>query len=433
MDMDIIPDFKPINTSSHSFDFTNIILDTEFKELVYKQIEIAQNTHSMFYLSKLSTFEIFHDELKEYFKIKYNKKPTQTDNLAFILLLTYPIYMIERFQTLKDLKLAFNSETDESDFKDIGFALDETMFSTCICNESLMYIHIFQNIHSGINIQLGSICNGRYGLISKSNPNHKSNCQKIKECKEQIKERKEGLPEDFYKNDRKRKREEKESEKNKKKLEKELEKLNKKNPGSYISSLCIYCKSIGIYNSRDKICFCSNCVPGTLKIDKLRINLYIKRLLKDCVYCEEEFISNKNTSLCKKCENIVKIKSCGMCKCDFCISKNKNDVFCDICEDNIVKCINSNCDVMIYKDVFKKQSGRCNNCYRRFINKLILIKCNYCEDNFEIPENQKWRTCCPSCYKNNLESHKCIKCDIYFKRLSQEQWRKFCHDCYVKR
>lgn len=89
---------------SHKLDFTKIILDIEFKELVYKQSEIAQNPRSMFYLSKLSTFEIYHDELKEFFKIKYNKKPTQTDNLAFILLLTYPIYMIERFQTFKDLK-----------------------------------------------------------------------------------------------------------------------------------------------------------------------------------------------------------------------------------------------------------------------------------------------------------------------------------------
>ena len=133
-------------------------------------------------------------------------------------------------------------------------------------------------------------------------------------------------------------------------------------------------------------------------------------------------------------ENIVKIKSCEMCKCDFCISKNKNDVFCDICEDNIVKCINSNCDVMIYKDVFKKQSRRCNNCYRRFINKLILIKCNYCQDNFEIPENQKWRTCCSSdCYKNNLESHKCSNCQDQFKRLPNESWRKMCGNCYSKR
>jgi hypothetical protein len=425
MDMDIIPYFKPINTS-HNFDFTNIILDSEFKKLVYKQTEIAQNPHSMFYLGKLSTFEIFHDELKEYFKIKYNKKPTQTDNLAFILLLTYPIYMIERFQTLKDLKLAFNSETDESDFKDIGFAIDETMFSTCICNESLMYIHIFQNIHSGINIQLGSVCNTRYGLISKNNPNHKSNCKKIKEYKEQIKEKKEGLPEGFYKNDRKRKRDEKE-------IGKELKKLNKKNPGAYTSSLCIYCESIGIYNSKEKICICSKCVPGALKIDKLRINLYIKRLSKDCGYCEEEFISNKNTSLCKKCENIVKIKTCGMCKCEFCISKNKNDVFCDICEDNIIKCINTNCDIMVYKCNSKQQSGRCNDCHRRFINNLIIIKCKYCQDRFEVSENQKWRTCCSVCYKNNLESHKCTLCQETFKRLPHESWRKICSNCYSKR
>lgn len=84
---------------SHKLDITNIILDSEFKELIYKQCEIAQNPHSMFYLSKLSSFEIYHIELKKYFKIKYNKTPTQTDNLAFVLLLTYPTIMIERFKT----------------------------------------------------------------------------------------------------------------------------------------------------------------------------------------------------------------------------------------------------------------------------------------------------------------------------------------------
>ena len=409
---------------SHKLDFTSIIIDSEFKELVYKQIIIAQNPNSMFYLSKLSTFEIYHDELKKYLKIKYNKKPTQTDNLAFVLLLTYPITMIEKFQTFNDLKLAFNSKMDESDFKGIDFAIDETMFSTCICNEHLRYIHIFQNIHSGINIQVGCKCNERYGLISKDNSNYKSTCKKIKECKEQMKERKEGLPQGFYKNDRKRKSEKKE-------IEKEVKKLNKKNPGTYISSLCIYCESIGIYNSIDKICICSKCIPGRLKIDKLRINLCIKRLSKDCVYCEEEFISNKNTSLCKKCEKIVKIKTCGMCKCEICIGLKCNDNYCYECEESIIKCLS--CEFMMYKDTSSKQSGMCNDCHRRIINKLILIDCKYCKDKFEVSENQKWRTCCTACYKKNLESHKCIKCDIYFKRLPEEQWRKECSNCYSKK
>jgi hypothetical protein len=122
-----------------------------------------------------------------------------------------------------------------------------------------------------------------------------------------------------------------------------------------------------------------------------------------------------------------------MCKCDFCISKNKNDVFCDICEDNIVKCINNNCDVIVYKCNSKQQSGRCNDCYRRFINNLSVIKCKYCQHDFEIPENQKWRTCCSSCYKNNLESHKCTVCQDQFKRLPNESWRKICSSCYAKR
>ena len=418
---------------SHKLDFTKIILDIEFKELVYKQSEIAQNPRSMFYLSKLSTFEIYHDELKEFFKIKYNKKPTQTDNLAFILLLTYPIYMIERFQTFKDLKLAFNSETDESDFKDIGFAIDETMFSTCICNEPLRNIHIFQNIHSGINIQLGSICNERYGLISKHNSNYKSTCKKIIECKEHMKERKEGLPKGFYEKERIRKREEKEIEKNKKKLEKELEKLNKKNPGTYITTICLICIKEKIFHYTDKICICEKCNSSIIKqrVQKSRIINMIKKIKKDCYYCENEFISYYGKNLCNKCEKIVKINDCVMCHYPFCIGIIKNDIYCDVCEEKIIKC--TTCDFMIYKETSKIQKGRCNDCYRRFMNKLILMECKYCEDKYEVSENQKWRTCCNECYKKNIEPYKCIKCDIYFKRLPEEQWRKFCPDCYAKR
>jgi len=416
--------FSRNETPDSKLEFTNIILNSEFKEFVYKQMEIAQDIHSMFYLSKLSTFEIYHDELKKYFKLNYNKKPTQTDNLAFILLLSYPKFMVERFQSFKDLKLAFKSENGESDFKDIDFAIDETMFSTCICNENLMYIHVFQNIHSGINIQLGSVCNERYGLISKHDPNYKSTCKKINECKEKIKERKEGKPEGFYENERKRKREEKE-------VEKEFKKLEKKNPGEYKSSNCIICDSCTIFKSNDKICICSKCVSIETRMNKCRINNKIKLIRKDCAYCEEEFITYYGKKLCITCDKIVKIKYCQMCSNEFCVGTKKDDIYCDECEDSIIKCMNESCRTMIYKN--SNQSGRCNNCHRRFINKLILFECKYCKNEFEVSENQKWRTCCRDCYKKKLEPHKCTECHEFFKRLPLETWRKVCSDCYSKR
>ena len=67
--MESIHDFQPIS-ASQKLEFTNIILDSELKDLIYKLIEIAQNPRSMFYLSKLSTFEIYHDELKKFFQKK---------------------------------------------------------------------------------------------------------------------------------------------------------------------------------------------------------------------------------------------------------------------------------------------------------------------------------------------------------------------------
>jgi len=421
-------------TRCDKLEFTNIILDSEFKELVYKVIKYAQDTKSMFYLSKLFTFEIYHDELKEYFKVNYNKKPTQTDNLAFILLLSYPKFMVERFQTFKDLKLAFNSDTNESDFKDIGFKINEeygfglTTY-TCICNEPLMYIHVFQNVHSGINIQLGSICNERYGLISKYDPNYKSVCKKINECKENIKERKDGLPQGFYENERKRKREEKRVESHKKEIEKELNKMNKKLPGTYSTSNCINCNAYTIYKLSEKINICRICISFEQKEKKSNIITQIKKINRDCFYCEKVFISIYGNNLCITCEKIVKIKDCIMCFNKFCLGIKNDDIYCDICEENIIKCIT--CKKMIYKNI--NLLGRCSDCYQRYINKLILIECEYCEDEFEVSENQKWRICCPNCYKNNLESHKCEKCSTHFKRLPHETWRKVCSNCYSKR
>ena len=185
-------------------DRTNIILDDAFKELLYKTINLTQDPTSMFNLNRLCSYEMYHILLEKHFIKFYGKKPTQTDNLAFILLLTYPKQHIARLNKIDDLKLAFNNRLEESDFIAKGFEINEGFGSgpTCICNENIMYIHIFQNIYSGINIQLGSVCNERYGLINKSDPHYKSNCKKITEYKERAKERNEGKPEGYYENER---------------------------------------------------------------------------------------------------------------------------------------------------------------------------------------------------------------------------------------
>ena len=436
--------------SSSKYNFTNIILNNELKELVYKEIIAAQDPKSPFYLSKLSSYEIYHLELKKLFKKIYNKTPSQTDYLAFVLLLTYPKNKIEKFTTFTELKLAFNNREKESDFVSNGFNHDENMTSTCICSERISWVHLFTNKHSGINIQLGSICNDRYGLISVYDDNYKSTCQKIKKYQEKIREQKECKPEGFYENERQIKKEKnKENKRMKeeiklmkkeetltKKLNKELEKtlqiLNRKNDfGFYVTGKCMFCKIETIYNKFvDKICICSKCIPNEYKMRKKEILNKIKDTVNicDCSYCESVFISINKNELCCKCIKIITVSKCVFCKEKFCIDKNKNDYYCDVCEDDIIQCIS--CPSIIYKNISKKQSDRCNDCYRRYISKLKVINCVYCNDNFECPENESWRKTCKSCYKNNLIEYNCQYCKKVFKKLPNETWKKTCIDCY---
>jgi len=115
-------------------ELTSIILDAEMKELIIKWLKIAQDPNGGFWLSAQTSYEIFHDVLKEYMMKKYGKTPTQTDYLAFVLLLTYPEHMIRNFNSMKDLKLAFNNIEEESDFKSLGFTIvpTKTSANTCI-------------------------------------------------------------------------------------------------------------------------------------------------------------------------------------------------------------------------------------------------------------------------------------------------------------
>lgn len=153
------------------------------------------------------TYEDYHKLLTEYFRIKYNKKPTQTDNLAFVLLLSYPENMILQMNSFKDIKMAFNNLGEDSDFECIGFRIGMNgEKNTCVCNEHIKNIHIFRNKFSGISFQIGSVCNDRYGLISKQDANYKSTCNKIKEHKEKEKERNNNLPEGYYENERNQKK-----------------------------------------------------------------------------------------------------------------------------------------------------------------------------------------------------------------------------------
>jgi hypothetical protein len=425
------------NNVSCKNEFTNIILDEELKKLVYKEMIIAQDLKSPFYLSKLRSYENYHNNLKEHFIRFYGKKPTQTDNLAFMLLLTYPKVYIERFNNFTDLKLAFNNRLEESDFESSGFTIYQGFGeANCICNEDIMNVHIFRNKYSGMNIQLGSVCNSRYGLISKNNPAFKSTCKKINEHREKEKERKEGKPEGFYENERQLKKQEKEEtkfkgleEKEKKKMEKEVNKLNKTQNDSVKIKNCIFCNKEGIHKTYE-VGICSACVPCKIKLNHKNINYSIKNIsiYNKCICCETGFVNVKNDSkeLCNNCKSIWSLERCKMCPEKFIKHKEINDLYCLDCDDKIISCTDCNKKIL-------KPSERCKDCQRRFTNNLCVIKCQECDEEVEINKyDKKFKKHCNDCYKSNLQYVDCISCNIPFKRLIRDTWRKSCSDCYYK-
>jgi len=435
-------------------EITNLQLDEDLKNLAIKFIRTGEGSEKWGHLAKLKTYEIYHQPLAEYFKKKYNKKPTQTDNLAFILLLSYPERMILQFTSFKDLKLAFSNCKAESDFESIGFELgNDEEEHTCICNEPIKNIHIFRNKFSGMNFQIGCICNLRYGLISKDDPNFKSTCKKIKELKEREKERAENLPEGYYENERKQKKILKEQNKQIKKEEKimknelkqmkqedklvrqfekecknQLKEKNKSGQGSYVSKKCYLCKRDGIYKYTIRLCICSNCVSTDYKIKRQIINGNIRNALQDCLNCDSRFINTGTGSndLCQKCNKEVKIKGCKLCNERFIVGINKDDAYCDVCDENLINCLDCK------RDLLKSQSqnSMCYKCNHRFKNNIAVKNCEYCEDEFEIRENEKWKTCCSECYFDNRILEKCNSCHDYFEKMKNETWKKVCKTCY---
>ena len=419
-------------------------LDTDIKKLACKEASYAQDINSIFFLSKLTNYTIFHESLKKLLN-KKNIFPTQADNLAFMLLITYPIEKINNFNSFEDLKLCFNNLKKESDFTSNGFKIgDKDTFYTCICNERITNVRIFQNNYTGITFQLGCVCNTKYGIIDPKDPNYKSDSKLISEYKEREKEIKEGLPEGYYKLERQQqkfikekekqiKKEEKQIKEKETQIKKELKLLNKKNPGTYILKNCICCKTPHIFNiKKEKICICNTCISFDNKIIKSILIKNIKNnelKFTDCVNCELMFISKNNFELCNSCTKSYQIITCKLCYDTFVI--NKNDInnskkdYCEECENKIIKCIDCKCDIISDKT-------RCYNCYLKFTT--IYKKCEKCNKEFRINSDQTWRTFCSSICRtdDNTTSINCKECNIPFSRKKTEDWKKICFPCYKK-
>ena len=467
------------NDNHNNIYYTNIVLDDEFKELIYKHIKYAQDVFHVNYLPTLTAYSVYHVPLEAYFMKKYKKSPSKPDKLTFLLLLTYPIHILKTFKSVRDIKLTFESEQSDfeicdekiltknniNDYQNDDF--EEGFVNTCICSKGIQNIFIVKNKYSNITFQVGCDCIEKNGLVNREEI--KIYKEKIELLREREKERMDNKPEGYYEKLRQEDKimkqqaklmlkEEKLSKKNEEFINKELKRLNKASSGNYLSKKCYFCKSDTIFKSTEIVLLCCKCCSQEQKKRKTLINYDIKNIkectkcnhyfankkgfftikdffnklcdtcyqLKKCINCNKDF--NSENDLCLECEKIYKIKKCVLCPFNFIVSHKSDDLYCDECDKTLIKCIDCKTDML--KNLCS--NTRCLKCHNIFIYKIRIKICEYCDNDFEIKEHETWKTCCSECYFDNRKLEKCQDCDEYFKKMKNETWRTRCGPCYYK-
>ena len=418
---------------------TSIVMDDKFKKFAIKLAIQVQDPNDLYYLTKQSRYDKFHEELRAYFISNYGKKPTQTDNLAFMLILTYPEKMIGNFDSVADLNLLFGEQGTnqgrESDFEVTGFDIRDQDDKTCICNEQLTNVYYFRNKYSGLQFNIGCVCNDRHGLINKDDPAYISTGKQIKKFKEIQKEKLEGLTEGHYENERKMQKQKKVDEKLQKQFEKErtkeLKLLNKQNPGHWTSKKCSFCERDSICKTQDKIGICNKCFNDIQRQTRKALNNLVRQNIKTqaCVNCDKDYINKKNTAphLCFECDKKWKTVKCQNLSCRelFLNKLSENDKYCPDCDDKKIKCLDCN------QDMFKNSTNNVK-CYKCLYKRVTLI-CDACDDEFEVDKKDDWKNKCNSCLKASRVRVKCITCDDSFYRNKDDTWFTKCKNCYTPR
>ena len=412
---------------------TSIVMDDKFKKFAHELAIQCQDQNYLYYLPNQTQYDFWHDKLRKYFKSNNCNAPLQTDNLTFMLILTYPPKMIYAFNSISELKLRFcevtEGTTDESDFKSRGCDVrdqDDKVNTTCICNKHLINVFYVENKHSGIKINLGCDCIELYGLISKDDPAYKSSKEQLKQHKEHLKEKAQGLPQGYLKELKKRENIQKQLEKEEKERAKELKKLNKAEPGIWISKKCCFCDRDSICRKEYKIGICSKCYDENQRKSKRILVILVRQNIKlqTCGNCENDYINkkNKNPDLCRECSKKYRADKCKNPSCNnkFVDLVSKNDEYCDKdCEP--INCLD--CSHTMFKN--SNNDVKCYDCLHKRITKI----CDSCDDEFCVTQKDNWKTICSDC----LEKTKCIDCDTSFYRSKDEIWKIRCSKCYRPR
>jgi hypothetical protein len=410
-------------------DFISFTFD-EIKPLILKYIEEAHNVNGLLYLPKCITYEEWHYVLQKFYKSNKNKKPSKSDYLAFIILLSYPRNILEKITEISDLKLFQDNNSDfifkerkeqtsEQHNQDNTFNMEQ---HDCICSyEKLQNVYLVENKYSGITLQVGSKCIMRYKIISNEElKKFKTSEKKRQERQKEIKEEK---PIGFYEEERRYKKEQKEQQKRIKEIEKqekesikEIERERKEYQDKLNScnyKRCMLCNENLVNIRQTNTIVCNSC-----KLDCNYKELVCKNIKMwgfiECENCNENFldIRQSNTYLCRNCRIDNKIVKCCMFNCltHMIVDLSSMNVFCDDCQIKNVKCIDcKNIFIQKYTEI------RCNSCQYNYQYKYVNKVCIRCEKDIIVKETESWKTHCKECYKEiqdiKKEKPKC-KCEL---------------------
>lgn len=381
----------------------------EIKPIIMENIGKAQDITSQWCLSRCVTYEIYHHPIVEFYKKYKSKGPSMADKLAFILILSYPKEMVEKFSDISELKLFSDENTDFTYERELITNEDEDDNHDCICSyEKLKYIYIVNNKYSGVTLQIGSECIKKYKIISNEELKKFKQAEKLR--KEHQKEIDEGKPVGYYKELKRIKKAEKEKlkiEKEKEKIEKEKEKMEKKiKSGNF--KICYKCNINLVDIRHNNLCICNKCKNP---IDILISHAVKTHEINNCINCEKSFIDKKNidTYLCKNCKLDKKVVECKMCFTElFLVDINSNDKYCEKCEKKIKKCIDCKNDYL-QNNI---HDTRCYPCQYNYENRVIFIECKSCKEEFIRKEKEHWKSYCEDCFKEvkNIIKNSVPKC-----------------------
>ena len=233
---------------------------------------------------------------------------------------------------------------------------------------------------------------------------------------------------------------------------------------NYVNSKCIklpYEQFINVSNDEFNNIKCKSCnliplIPIVIKNDDLKHDLEYEILCKEC-YTNLYINNNKNISI----KNIDKqysstIKMRIQNKQIKCINNNSGCSWTgelsnlefhlyNECLYQKIKCPNNECDKIIFKKDLSSHLIKCD-----YIKKIMKVKCNYCEGEFDLDNLVKHIKECPELIiecdngcgekikKKDLEEHKTKKCpeelnkcDYWDKGCQKKIKRKYLEDHYI--